>query len=222
MSIHIEVDQNTAAWSEMRLGVPTASEMKRIVTKTCKLSTARADYIDELLQEWYTGEPYNDFNGEWLEYGKTHEPEALAYYEFHRNTEIAPAGIFFKDSSKTIAASPDGLVGEQGLLEAKCRSLKHYMRAVRKGIPNDDWCQCQSQLWVSEREWCDYLSFFPGLRPLMLRIEPDAEYHAALDKAMPKFIDELMQARESLVEYGAVIDREPVERDHYTQTGGTL
>ena len=71
--------------------------------------------------------------------------------------------------------------------------------------PRDHRAQVQGQLWVTGRAWCDYMSYHPQFPPLLVRVEPDAKYHAALDKWMPKFIQEVIEGRELMRELGAVI-----------------
>ena len=76
----------------------------------------------------------------------------------------------------------------------------------------------QGQLWVSGRKWCDFMSYHPQLPPLLVRVEPDEKYHAALDDLMPKFVKEVLDGRERLRELGAVIapkEAAPVNGDDW-------
>ena len=91
--IVLEVEQGTLAWTQARLGIPTASQASRIVTPTGRLSKSRDGYLAQLLAEWALGEDVTDFAGtEWMERGKVLEPEARRYYAFHADAEPETVG----------------------------------------------------------------------------------------------------------------------------------
>ena len=105
---------------QARLGIPTASEFKRILTPNGKLSASRDGYLSELLAEWALGEPSSDFMGtDWTERAQILEPQARAAYGLLRDADVTECGLCFLDDSKMVGASPDGLVGDAGLLELK-------------------------------------------------------------------------------------------------------
>ena len=225
MSIIIDnVEQGSAAWGALRLGIPTASEMKRVVTPTGKLSTGRDTYLAELLAEHVLGEPVTEFGGNfWTERGTMLEPQALEYFQFVNDVEVDKVGIVFNDDSRMVAASPDGLIGDDGGVEIKNPAIQtHLLWLARGGLPKDHYCQVQSSMWITGRNYWHFLSYYPGMPPLDVRCEPDEQYHKALDKYVPQFIDEILAGRERLEQLGAVVDKEPGYADHYTQTGGTL
>ena len=123
-------------------------------------------------------------------------------------------GLIYRDDSRMVGCSPDGLVGEDGLLELKCPMAPTHLLWLCRGVmPHVHRAQVQGQIWVSGRSWCDFMSYHPQLPPLLVRVEPDERYQAALDDLMPKLVTEVLTERERLRELGAVIapkEAEPV------------
>ena len=206
MIVH-PAEQGTQAWLEARLGIPTASQFSRIVTPAGKLSASRGPYLGELLAEYCLGEPYSDFGGtDATERGRVLEPDARRYYSFHRDAEVESVGLIYRDDSRMVGASPDGLVGADGLLELKCPSPGKHLVWLSQGVlPREHMAQCQGALWTTRLAWLDFMSYHPQLPPFIVRAEPDEKYQAALDKNIPEFIEEILCGREKLREQGAVI-----------------
>ena len=204
--IVLDVKQGSLKWTQARLGIPTASQASRIVTPTGRLSKSRDGYLAQLLAEWALGENVNDFAGtEWMERGKVLEPEARRYYAFHADAEPATVGLVYRDETRMASCSPDGLVGDDGLLELKCPSApKHVLWLAQGGCPREHWPQVQMQLWCCQRQWCDFFSYFPGLPPFIVRVEPDPDYQGALDAALPFFISQILAGRKRLEELGVI------------------
>ena len=199
-------EQGSAEWVEARLGIPTASEFKRILTPTGKPSTSREGYLAELLAEWALGQPVTEFGGtEWTERGQMLEPDARADYAFQVDCEPSLVGLILRDEGRMCGASPDALVGENGLLELKCpKAGKHLLYLARNELPREYSAQVQGQIWVTGREWCDFTSYYPGLPSFCIRVAPDDRYQAALDESMPVFIEELLAGRQRLRSLGVV------------------
>ena len=95
---------------------PYRVEFKRIVTPGGKPSKSAEQYLGELLAEWVLGYQADDFNSEWAERGKALEPDARKFYAFHRDADPRTVGFCYRDDARLVGASPDGLVGEDGLL----------------------------------------------------------------------------------------------------------
>ena len=198
----LDVEQGSREWVEARLGIPTASAFKRIVTSTGKLSAQREAYQAELLSEWVFGEPAKDFDTAWTERGKVLEPDARRYYSFHTDAEAQTVGFCLRDDG-IAGCSPDGLVNPEGLLELKCpREDTHLLYLARGVLPTDYKAQVQGQLWVTGRAWADFMSYCPELPPFLIRVEPDPKFQAALDDHMPTFHAELMSGRARLLDKG--------------------
>ena len=213
--IPLDCKQRSQAWMDARLGIATASQFKRILTPAGKLSKSRDEYLGELLAEFCLGEEIRQFGGtEWTDRGLVLEPEALKYYSFQRDTMPEKVGFIYKDESRLAGCSPDGLVGEDGLLEIKAPMAgTHLLWLVRGICPAAHMPQVQGQLWVTGRAWCDFMSYYPGLPELLVRVHPDAEYQGALDQHMPVFLGEIVEGRERLAKLGVkpanAADQEP-------------
>ena len=213
MTTILDCEQGSLAWIQARLGVATASQFSRIVTKTGRLSASRGDYLAELLAEWALNEPMGALERaaldgspgitDWMERGKALEPEARRYYALMQDCDVEEIGFAYYDEERLIGASPDGLVGDDGLLEIQCPSApKHLMNMVREGPPAPKWAQMQGQLFVTGRAWCDFLSHHPDLPPVLHRFRPDENYQAALAKHLPAFAEEIKAGRAKLIERG--------------------
>ena len=119
--IILECEQGSAEWQAARLGIPTASAFKRILTPSGKLSASRDAYMAELLAEHFLGEPIEDFDSEWVVRGKLLEPQARDYYAFHADVEPKQVGFCYISERDLVAmaggldpavgASPDGARG---------------------------------------------------------------------------------------------------------------
>ena len=201
--IVLDVEQGSQAWHEARLGIPTASQFSRIVTPGGKLSEARETYLGELLAEWALGEELTDFQSEWMERGQDLEADAFRYYAFHADAEPVKVGFVYRDEGRSVGASPDGLVGEHGAIELKCPGPgKHLVWLSRDVCPKEHFAQVQGHIWVCGLDWCDFVSYHPGLPPFIVMCEPASVYQAALDEHMPTFIAEIEAGRERLLELG--------------------
>ena len=204
--IILECEQGSVPWVEARLGIPTASEFSKVVTPGGKLSASRRPYLGKLVAEWALGDAAGDieFGGTaWTERGQILEPKARKAYAFTRDVDPVQVGFVYRDETRLSGCSPDGLVGPDGLLELKCPMAgTHLTWLAQDVVPREHQSQLQGQLWVSQRDWVDFMSFYPGLPPFLVRVAPDPTYQRALDLAIPQFIDEVLAARERLQALG--------------------
>jgi len=202
--IVIDVDQNTDAWTAARLGHPTASAFGRILTPTGRASTQATAYRHELIAEWLTGRPggYEEGAG-WqgnahTERGHALEDEARAWYELETDAEVTQVGHVLTDD-RLAGCSPDGLVGADGLVEIKCPKPGTHIGYLLSGdLPTKYIPQIQGQLYICEREWCDFVSYAPLLPPIRIRVYRDEPYIAALTQALAAFSRDLYADRAAL------------------------
>lgn len=189
------MEQRTPEWHVARMGIPTASEFDKIVTPTGKLSTQRAAYMHRLLFEYMTGIPIDDPESYWMNRGIELEDQAIGAYEMVQGVETARVGLITTDDG-LVAASPDRLVGADGLMEQKCLSPgKHMAFMIEKDAERGFWPQVQGQLFVSEREWVDLVSYHP-LAPLAIRrVTRDEKWLAVLAPSIKAFTDEMLELR---------------------------
>lgn len=190
----LEFEQRTPEWHAARCGIPTASGFDRIITSEGKRSKQREKYMYELAGEKLgaiVDETYQSFA---MQRGTLLESEARGLYEFARDA-VQTVGFCVSDCGRW-GFSPDGLVGENGGIEIKCPLLHthvEYMIKCKDEMPVDYFQQVQGALFVSGREWWDFISYFPGLPPVIVREEPNAVFHRLLKQELELFCDELDQ-----------------------------
>jgi len=194
-----EFEQGTDEWMAERTGIPTASNFSKIFTTQLKPSSTSKTYMNTLLAEWMTGEKEQIKQSEWMERGIELEAEARAAYKFVNDAEVMEVGLCFKDDKMLAGASPDGLVGPDGILEIKCPKSSTHVGYILDGkLPSTYWNQVYGQLWITGREWCDFISYYPGLPNFEIRIHRDEKIMAGIDSLVNKFIDEMLEKREKL------------------------
>jgi len=190
VTYHKNVEQGSDEWFQLRLGVLTASEVKHLVTPTLKAANndKTRQHIYELAAQRISKFIEPTYVGDAMLRGHTDEFEAKIIY----NAEIAPVTeVGFLTNSKwgfTIGYSPDGLVGEDGLLECKSRIQKYQIQTITEhvhddknnSIPAEFVMQVQTGLLVSERKWIDFISYSGGLPMVVIRVYPDPEIQAAI------------------------------------------
>lgn len=184
----IDCEQGTPEWFAARLGIPTASRFSDVLAKG--EGKTRAKYLRELAGELLAGEPEGDtFTNAHMERGKLLEGEARNLYAFMSDVEPQIVG-FIRNGKK--GASPDSLIGADGGLEIKT-ALQHIQveRLQRGTLPSEHVAQVQGCLWITEREWWDFVSYAPKLPLLVKRVYRDEAYIAALAKAVDAFNEEL-------------------------------
>ena len=198
--------QGSEEWLERRLGIPTASEFDRIITPAkLELSKSSKPFMCKKLAEWMYGAPLEAFVSPWMERGKGLEAEAVRYYEMDRDVETSAVGLVTTDDGM-IGASPDRLVGDDGLLEMKCPALETHVGYMLdpSSLVADYRMQTQGQLWVcGDREWSDLMSYYPGFPSVIVRQQVDTKVSLALSTHIPAFVDTMLQCREKLTQaYG--------------------
>lgn len=202
---HKKHPPRSVEWYQDRLGIFTASRTSKVITnKTLKISSQAGDLMDQLLSERWSGEPYDLYQSPWMQRGVELEDDGFLAYESLEGIETEPGGFFTNDAG-TIGASPDRLVGANGLLELKCPLLPTQIHAARAGDGNadDHRAQIQCQLWVCEREFVDLFSFHPLLILPPKRVYRDEEYIRVLAAVVNTFVEQLEQNwTELIAKYG--------------------
>jgi putative phage-type endonuclease len=184
----ITAEQRTAEWYAARLGVPTASQFGKLLTPTGKRSTQADGYINKLVAEILTGKSDFEEPNAAMARGTELEPEARDYYSLIQ--PVDEIGFCLHDDG--FGCSPDGLVGSTGLLEIKCPlPHTHVEYLVENALPGLYVPQVQGQLLVTGREWCDFLSYHPDMRPLLVRVERDQKYISALHEVLLETVDRI-------------------------------
>ena len=193
MKIH-PAKQGTPDWLTARLGIPTSSNMDRIITPKGNPSSSGTRYLARLCAEWYLGQPLDEAESQFMARGSDLEHEAVRWYEFETGLDTAEVGLCLRDDGK-VGASPDRLVGEPGLLEIKCPSADVHMMYVLGGATDEYRIQTQGQLYVTERLWVDLLFYHPTLPRAIVRITRDEAFIAALAEQLDTFVKRLEAAK---------------------------
>ena len=194
------LEQNTPEWLQMRVGMVTGSRMgdvlafsKRDATKELQ---ARADYRMELVCEALTGRAQEHYVSPAMQWGTDTEPLAAAAYEIERDVELESGGFFIHDAISRFGASPDRLVGSDGLIEIKCPTTATHIDYLIAGqLPEQYLPQMVAELACTGRKWCDFVSFDPRLprkyQLFIRRLERTDESVAIVERAVLQFLAEL-------------------------------
>ena len=186
----IDCEQGTDEWLAARLGIPSASMYGKIITTQGKWSTQADSYINQLVAEVLTGERTPVYQNEYMTRGTELEPEARRMYEFISDNKVDEVGFCMHDTLEA-GASPDGLIGgdDGGGLEIKCPAASTHVEYLRGDtLPSKYKQQVMGCLWITGREWWDFMSYYPNMKPLIVRVERDEEYIAELEKCVTKTV----------------------------------
>ena len=197
--ITLDIEQGSEAWFQARAGIPSASNLSKIITTKGEPSKQAEKYMHTLAIEAVTGTKEETYQSAAMARGVEMEAEARALYEMINDVQVEEVGFCFKDERKLYGCSPDGLIGDDGLIEIKCPSACTHCEYLLKGkLPSTYFQQVQMQLWVTGRKWCDFVSYFPGVRPLIVRVEPDLQFFSAMELELEKFCAKLADVVEKI------------------------
>jgi putative phage-type endonuclease len=197
----VDCIQGSEEWFAERVGRPSASRFSEIITTTGQPSKQAEKYLHELAGERVVGFKAETYINANMARGIEMEAEARQLYELMSGVEVEQVGICYQDEERKYGASPDGLVGESGLLEIKCPTLHVSVKYLLAGsLPTDYFQQVQGQLFVTGREWVDFMSYYPGLKPMVVRVQRDEKFIAALKNELDAFCDRLDEVEAKLRE----------------------
>jgi len=162
-----QLDQTDPAWMLARLGHITASCMDDVMAKgKTGEAVTRYKYKIKLLAERMTGVGQDSYNNAAMDWGKSQEQFAAQAYELRREILLDKTGFWRHPTIEWLGASPDRLAGDVGLVEIKCPNTSTHLTWMLSGsstMPSEYVKQVQAQLWICEKEWCDFVSFDPRL-----------------------------------------------------------
>ncbi len=192
------MEQRTEDWYQARLGHVTASQMSNVLA-TIKSGEAasRANYRIQVITERLVGAPTEDaFVSSAMQRGIDLEPVARSVYEAYRSVDVEECGFVQHPSIKWFGASPDGLIGDDGLIEIKCpNSQQHIQYWCDQKIPSKYQAQMLAQLACTQRKWCDFVSFdnrMPeDMMLLVIRFEPAREEIEKIESEVKRFLSEV-------------------------------
>lgn len=184
MQIHL-CEQGSEQWHAVKKGKMSASHAQEIANAGAGLTS----YIYEMMAEVYSSAPKETYTNEDMERGVTYEADARSLYELERGVTVETVG--FVETDEYVGCSPDGCIGEEGLIEIKSHNEAKHLRLFIEGVDGIEskyiW-QMQMQMMLTDRKWCDYVAFNPNFKQTLIihRIEADPEAHEKLRKGLEK------------------------------------
>jgi len=187
-------EQGSNEWLLERLGHVTGSRVSDALAK--KGTATRENYLWQLVAERLTGQVQESFTNAAMIRGTEQEPIARAAYEAHSGHFVDQIGFVKHPSLEWFGASPDGLVGQEGLVEIKNPNTSTHLQYRKSGQPPAKYrYQMMAQLACTGRKWCDFVSFdsrLPESKQLFIvRFEPEAKDMEAMLEAVQEFLDEV-------------------------------
>ena len=189
--------QRSPEWFAARIGKVTGSRVADLMARTkTGFGASRANYMAELICERLTGEQAERYVSAEMQRGTDLEPQARAAYSFLHDRSVEECGFMVHPAIADFGASPDGLIGADGLVELKCPNTATHIDYLLSGtVPGKYETQMQAQMACTGRTWCDFVSYDPRLPDAMQlfvrRVPRDNVFIAAMEKDIRAFLDEL-------------------------------
>ncbi len=193
----LDVAQRSESWYAARCGSLGASQIGDAIARTkTGWGASRANLAARLVAERMTGQPQDSYSNAAMQWGVETEPQARAMYQLETGSEVTEIGLIVHPSIVGTHASPDGLVGDAGLVEIKCpNTATHIDTLLARTVPGKYITQMQWQMACSGRQWCDFVSFDPrmpsDLQLWVCRVERDDERIAELESLVSEFLAEV-------------------------------
>lgn len=196
MQIIKDLEQGSAEWLAIRMGIVTMSNIGALLVNGKGEAGFGADamtYMNTLIGERITQEIADPFTGNrHTERGHELEPKARALYEMQTDLSCEQVAIILNHGC---GYSPDSLVGDNGLNEIKTKLPKYQVELILSGeIPKEHLAQCQGGLWISGREWIDFISYWPGMPLFVKRLHRDEAMISKMEERVKTFY-ELLEDR---------------------------
>lgn len=202
----IDVIQGSPEWHAARCGKVTASRVADIVRKVKSggVSASRQTYLGEIVAERLSGNVAEGFKSKAMEFGSETEAQARAFYAFMYNAEPVNVGLVLHPTIENAAASPDSLIGDDGLIEIKCPNSATHIATLRGAdIDPDYYKQMQWQMSCTGRAWCDFVSFDPrmpaDMQMIVQRVPRDGALIVELERAVRLFLADVEETIADLV-----------------------
>jgi putative phage-type endonuclease len=199
------IEQGTPEWFAQRLGKVTASRVADIMAKTkTGVSASRGNYLAQLVAERLTGQSADTFKSGAMQHGTETEPQARMVYEAETGQIVTEVAMINHPTIEMSGASPDGLVGTDGLVEIKCPNTStHIASLMADKAPSGYIPQMQWQMACTGRAWCDFVSFDPrmpeDMQLLIKRVPRDEALIAEYEAEVIKFLAEVQETVDKLI-----------------------
>jgi hypothetical protein len=183
----ITCEQRSDEWFLARLGVPSASSFDNIITMKGEVSKQLEKYMFKLAGEKVCGKAEETYQNAAMLRGVELEEEARQSYMFATDNVVEQVGFCLHDNINA-GCSPDGLIGEDGGIEIKCPTIStHVGYILNGGLPSEYFQQVQGSLFITGRKWWDFVSYYPALKPVIVRVYPDVKFISALEGVLKTF-----------------------------------
>lgn len=196
--IILDVPQLGIEWFQAKVGLPSAGSFDMIVTSKGEPSKQRQKYLYQLAGETVSGYKTETYQNLAMQRGTELEGEARQFFEFTHDIQVKQVGLVYPDEEKNYAASPDGLLEDSGL-EIKCPLVHTHVGYLLEGkLPTEYFQQVQGGMLTTGFDHWWFLSYYPGLPALVLRVERDDAFIDKLRAELDKFCCELASTVERL------------------------
>jgi len=195
----LNVIQGSEEWKKARLGYVSASNVDAVMAKGKGVS--RRNYLVKVVAERLSNEIGESYSNSAMEWGVKTEPLARIAYEVSHGTLVEQIGFYKHPTIQWVGVSPDGLVGEDGLVEIKCPNTTTHIDYIDNGkVPTEYYKQIQCQLWVTGRQWCDFISFDPRIKRelFVIRANRDEDLIKEMEAEVLLFLEDAQKLYERL------------------------
>lgn len=194
------MEQGSPEWLALRVGKITGSRFKAVMDlnkRTGLPNKPRRELVRILRDELRTGFPEPFVTNEYMEHGTRCEPLALAAYQFMTGAEVHHAAFLQHPTIPYVGYSPDGMIGDDGLLECKCPALepRHTRTVISQRVPDDYMAQCLGGLWVTGRKYVDFVSYFPSVSVEIVRLYRDDDFINRLERECQNVWEEVCESQ---------------------------
>lgn len=195
-------DQGTEEWHQARLGKVTASKIADVMMKPA--TSGYQNYRSQLVCERLTGRPTETFKSAAMIHGTETEPQARAIYEMITGRDVAEVGFIDHPAIAMTGASPDGIVGDVGLIEIKCSQPTEHIRLLTGGeIQRKYLLQMQWQMVCTGRKWCDFFNFNPDfpedMQCFRQRVDRDEDLSREIEVSVSAFLSDVEETLAALI-----------------------
>jgi putative phage-type endonuclease len=193
------MEQGSEAWHDVKCARISGTTFQNVMS--AKGTASYKDLITNIAGEYLSGIKEDTYTNVIMERGIELEPFAANLYEEITGRNIQEVGFctseFDNDIDEWVGVSPDRLVDENGILEIKCPIMKTHLNYIRANVmPNNYKWQVQGQLFITGAEYCDFMSYYPNLKPFIITVAPDIEMHKQLEERLLQAIKDIKEAVE--------------------------
>ena len=194
MIIIDDIEQGTPEWKLLKAGVISASNLHKIISAVNGEYSKQADkYVIKLISERLTGEVDDDYTNAYMERGREMEAEARDWYRMTHSEAVRQVGFVFRDESRLVGCSPDGLMEDRGF-ETKCvigSTMVSYLLGDEQSIVNEYKQQVQGGMWITGFDYWELLIYHPSFDPLLITVKRDDYYCRKIEMAVARTLKDM-------------------------------